>query len=324
MLVKSDPEGQEVTLTNQDIVNFRVKLENLTFDYAKGYFGSLSFSDTTMLNVEELLVVTQGNLNLDEIKLRLIVENGVKAMAQGEFTKVRSKNKQNEYVDLTHPEFNSSFNINPAQGTFDNLQVSSKSLVFDNENSTIQAFIGHLGHQYELGYKMVLNPWGNTTGGNDELFPQSRLKLRLQTDFPLQFSTENLVVRDTFEVNFSMNQNTVNVVSGNFELTVGNSFPFGSLFTLSFLDENQELIESVVASKEIPAAEKLANENKHETLEEIITFELSEKLAKELEGVKEIVVQADLSSAYSTQNSMYANAALRVKLTGKFKLKTSL
>lgn len=324
MVVVADPEGESVTLTKEDVVNFKVNLKNLSFDYAKGYFGSLTYSDTTLLNVEELRSVVSGKLNMEEVKLQLILENGIKAMAQGTFSHVTSKNNQGDYVALTHPEFNSSFNINPAQGTYDNLQISKKMFTFDNDNSTIQSFVEHLGSQYEIGYKVVLNPWGNTTGGNDELFPQSNLALRLLTDFPLMLSTENLVLRDTFDVDFSSNQKFVNVASGVFVLEVENGFPFGSLFSLDLLDEAGQSVGIVNASDLVSPSTEVTQDNKHIATKEEIRFVVNEQLASELGNITQIVIQAALSSATTSQNVIYSNAFIKTKLRGEFKLKTSL
>lgn len=324
MNVKSDPEGDSTVITNQDVVQFTAIMKGLIFDYAKGYFGSLTLSDTTVLNVEELNSVLQGGLALDDVSLRLTIENGIKAMAQGEFSHVKSINSQNQVVALNHPELNTGFNINPAQGNFENLTYSTKELLFTNDNSSIQEFIGHLGSRYELGYKVVLNPWGNTSGGNDELFPQSRLRLRLQTDFLLQFSTDNLVLRDTFVVTFENEQKLINVEYGSFNLKVENGFPYGSLIKLSFLDENNEVIDTIEASKEIAASLKNNGANEHDLTNETILFEAPQALLLNLDQIKSIVVQAEMSSAYNTENKVYANAQLKMRLVGNFKLKTSL
>src|SRR5690554_7397908 len=71
MNVKTDPNGPTVTITDQNIFRTNVEFKGLVVDYAKGYFGNITFSDTTTVNVDELSNVVGGAINVDDINLDL-------------------------------------------------------------------------------------------------------------------------------------------------------------------------------------------------------------------------------------------------------------
>src|SRR5690554_8175652 len=83
MNVKTDPNGPTVTITDQNIFRTNVEFKGLVVDYAKGYFGNITFSDTTTVNVDELSNVVGGAINVDDINLDLIISNGIDVRAQG-------------------------------------------------------------------------------------------------------------------------------------------------------------------------------------------------------------------------------------------------
>ena len=78
MSVKTDPAGPSVTITKYDSTVFRAKLINLKPDYARGYFGMQTFSDTTIVNVEGLSNVVGGTLALSQADIGFTITNGFK------------------------------------------------------------------------------------------------------------------------------------------------------------------------------------------------------------------------------------------------------
>ena len=45
-----------------------------------------------------------------------------------------------------------------------------------------------------------INPGGNVSGGYDELFPNSRLKVNLKATMPLSIGVNDLIIKDTFDL----------------------------------------------------------------------------------------------------------------------------
>ena len=324
MNVSTDPNGPSVTITSSDIVKFKVKFVDLKFDYAVGYFGSTEISDTTTLDVELLKNVTAGLINLDEVNFNLILSNGVKVMGQGAITLLNSKNYTGSTVGLTHPQMNEYFNIDPASGSWSTLNPFVHQIGFSDGNSNIIPFLEHLGAEYELGYGIKINPWGNVSAGGDEIFPNSRLKLRLEADFPLSVGADNLTIVDTFEVNLAEQNNTFKIESGSFLLKTKNSFPLGGSAELTLLDENGNAIGTINSIDNIDAAPMEVSGTAHQTVNNELNFVVSESIIEELPNVKSIVVKVIVNSNQLVDNQIYDNAKMMVQLLTNFQLKTSL
>ena len=324
MTVKTDPDGPSVTMTNQDVVKFNIRFEDLTVDYARGYFGSTTISDTTEVFIDALSNITEGSINLDEINFDLTIANGIKVAAQGKITLIESVNYDNSTVELLHPEFNQLLNLDPAQGFWADHVPSERVLNFENGNSNIVPFLENLGDKYIIGYEIKINPWGNTSNGNDEIFPSSRVKLNLDADFPLDVAMNNLTVQDTFEVDFTSDQRFLKVKEGQFILKTKNSFPFGGDVELLLLNEDGQLIESIVSSEILEAANVSVTNDSHESIDQIITFDINNSAAEKLPEVKNIILKVKMNSAYASNNVVYANAKLKFLLQTKLKLNSNL
>lgn len=324
MTVKTDPDGPAVTMTNQDVVKFNITFENLTVDYAKGYFGSTTFSDTTEVLLEALSNVIGGSINLDEINFDLTIANGIKVAAQGKITMMESINFENNSVDLIHPEINQFLNLDPAQGFWANHVPSERVLNFENGNSNIVPFLENLGSKYKVGYEIKINPWGNTSNGNDEIFPSSRLRLNLNADFPLDVAMSDLTIQDTFKVDFTSDQRFLRVKEGQFILKTENSFPFGGSAELILLDEENQMISSIVSSEILEAANVNISNDGHESIDQVITFDINNSTADQLPEVKNIILKVKMNSAYASNNVVYANAKLKFLLQTKLKLNSNL
>jgi hypothetical protein len=324
MKVSTDPNGPSITLTNQDVFKTRVKFEGLKVDYAKGYFGNVMFSDTTIVDVKELSKITGGSINVEDINLQLIIRNGIKVRAVGEVNLFESINYNNNVVGLTHPYFGQQFNIEPALGAWNSLAPSELPFLFDQTTGNMENFIENIGSKYEIGYAIELNPLGNTSSGNDVLYPQSSLGIDLKANFPLLIGADKLTLRDTFEIDFKNDSKLVRVLNGKLILNTTNTFPFGAEVKLELLDENNNSIKQISSSGLISPAQINSAGNAHLPIKEKLEFLIDEEAADLLAETKSIMVTAVFSSTTYTNNKVFANAALKLLLTSQLKLKSEL
>ncbi len=324
MKVATDPNGPSVTLTNQDVFKTKVKFEGLRVDYAKGYFGNVVFSDTTIVDVAELSKITGGSINVEDVNLELIIRNGIKARAQGEITLFESINFNNNVVGLTHPYFAQQFHIEPALGAWNTLMPSELSFLFDQSTGNMESFIENIGSKYEIGYAIELNPLGNTSSGNDVLYPQSSLGIDLKANFPLLIGADNLTLRDTFEIDFKNDSKLFRIQSGKLILNTTNTFPYGVKVKLELLDVDKNSLKEITSSGLISPAQTNSTGNGHVPIKEKLEFIIDEEVADLLKDTKSIMVTAVFSSTTYANNKVYANAALKLLLTSHLKLKTEL
>jgi hypothetical protein len=292
MMVTSDPNGTNVTLTPQDSTKFIVHLKGLKFDYARGYFGNIIIEDESTLNFDALNKIIDGTLQLGETNISLNISNGVKVNARALIKSVRNTNAFGSTVELNHPQIGVPFMIETATGSWSSLLNSFRTISFLNSNSNISNFIENLGSEIKLGYKFELNPWGNISAGWDEFFPNSRLLVSLKANMPLSAKFSNLTIQDTFPIKLEQNFDKTNFSKGIFLMKIDNAFPFQADVQLNLLNNDNELIETIFSSQKIESS-LYGTENSQglKVKESNVDFVLSNELVKKMNSVKKIVVK---------------------------------
>lgn len=323
--VTSDPAGPSITLTNTDIIKVDVGIRGIELDYARGYFGNQVISDTTDFLLDLMDLVQSGTIDLPASTIKFEIENGIKVGATGLLTKLKNENAQGNVVTLSHPQIGTAFTLNPATGGWGGLNPSIKELIFDENNSNVEAVMENLGAQYTAGYKIELNPWGNISAGSDEIYPGSRFKVRVHATMPLTAGIDQLVVQDTFPVDIAQNSSSVRVTKGELLLKASNSFPISANVKLMLLDANKNVLHTINSSDLIQSAEYGAVDAasglkvKHSDVKWI----LSSAILDDLNDIKFIIVQSKFntpnpSSGVNQQYQIPAGAFIGVKLRTRF------
>ena len=140
-----------------------------------------------------------------------------------------------------------------------------------------------------------------------------------------------LTLRDTFDLNMSQNQENTHVESGVASLDVVNAFPFSCDPLLYFLNENGQIIYSVVGTSQISSCEMgafdpvdgLKKQHSH------IEFVLTKELVKDIAQIKKVMVEArfdspNVSTGLSEPKQVQAHAFLSFKLRMKLNTKIVL
>lgn len=325
LIVTSDPNGEQVTITNQDEFKFTVKFENLQLDYGRGYFGNVFFSDTTTVDLNEFKKIIGGNVVIDDLNLELVIKNGIKASGQANITLFESiNNNQNTSIALDHPYFGQLLNLNAAQGVWESITPSELKFAFNNSSGNLKYFLENLGDEYKMGYSIEINPHGNSSAGNDMLFPKSNIGIELKADFPLKVGADDLILQDTFEIDFKNDAKLIQVKSGEFVLKTTNTFPYGAEVELFLLDENEQVLKSLLSQGGISPASTNSSLNAHVPVESELKFVVNEETAEMLMDTKSILVRAKFSSTYLNNNIVYSNAALKFVLLSHLKLKATV
>ncbi|NVK65083.1 MAG: hypothetical protein HWE22_10880 [Flavobacteriales bacterium] len=323
--VTSDPNGPAVTLTNNHIVKVDVGLRGIELAYARGYFGNQIVSDTTDFNLEVLDLVESGTIDIPGSTIKFEIENGVKVGATGLLTRLSSENASGSIVELAHPQIGTAFTLDPATGGWNGINPSIKEITFDPGNSNMEAFIENLGNHYEAGYKIELNPWGNISAGSDEIYPDSRFKVRVEANLPLSIGMDDLKVRDTFPVNLEQTSSSTRVTKGELLLKARNAFPIAANVKLHLLDANHAVLHTVAGSEIIQSAEygSLDATSGLKIQDSEVKWLLSDQVLDDLNDIKYIIVESIFSTPNATtstneQFQIPAGAFLGVKLLTRF------
>ena len=328
LTLTTDPNGAIVSISSSYDFKFEASLENIKVDYAKGYFGSKVFSDTSDFNIDFLSKITEGTLDLPETALQITVENGIKVPVRGQLHYLKNTNQLGNTVSLTSPEIGPNFYISPAVGSWSSLQSNSQQLSFDPSNSNLESFLENLGAVNVASFEVQLNPWGNTSAGNDEAFPNSRIKVKASAQLPLKLGLDGLTLRDTFDINLKKNDNKTHVESGLISLDVSNAFPFSCNPVLYLMTADGQILHTLIGSSQISSCEMAAIDpiDGLKKQPSHIEFLLEKEMLSDLAIIKKIIVEArfdspnpstGLNEPMQVQAKAFLSFKLRMKLNTK-------
>ncbi len=323
--VKTDPNGPSVEITPADVTKVDATFRSVKVDYARGYFGNQSFSDTIEVKVDQLANVTNGTIDIPATTIQFIIENGIKVSAQAKLTKVTNENSSGNVVDLSGANVGALFDMNPASGSWATLTPSIKTITFDNTNSNIEQYIENLGAVHSMGYEMQLNPWGNVSGSNDELFSNSSLKVKMKANMPLAIGIDDLILKDTFEVTLNQDPDKTRIKSGELTLEAANGFPISGEVKIHFIDEQGNVLHTVAGSHPLQSSVygSLDVNTGINVANSTIQFVLSEDVLDDVDKVKSLIIESGFNTFNTNTNSQEqvsipVGAFLHVKLKAKF------
>lgn len=328
LIIKSDPNGQSTTLTNTQLFRVKADFKDIKVDYARGYFGNTIISNTTPFNFDLFNSYAQGTLNLTDPHIQLLIENGMKMEAKASITLLSNTNATGSTVTLSSTQLNSPFYLESATGTWNNFTNSTQTIAFDASNSNIKNYLENLGNKHTVGYQLQLNPWGNTSGGWNEIFPTSRLKVKFKAQMPLTIGMNGLLLKDTFNLDLQQNFQQTHIESGYFVLNATNAFPFSTGVKLYLLAQDGTLLHTVMGSSDILSSVYGAIDPKDGKLKKNseVKFILNDAVLSDLAKTKKVAVETsfntpDVVSNLNESTSIPFGAFLAVKLKAKLNLK---
>ncbi len=324
LIINSDPAGPTVTVNTSHQFKVDADFMDIKIDYARGYFGNKMIADTSTFTIDLLNNVSAGSIDLPASTIQFDIINGMKVDAKATVTTVSNTNNNGSTVNLTASAINSPVYLDPATGSWSSLASSTESLLFNAANSNVENYLENLGSSHTIGYKLQLNPWGNTSGGWNEIFPNSRLKVKLKAQMPLTIGADGLTLQDTFDLDLSQDLESSHVESGMFVLQATNAFPFSCGAALYLMDVNGNVLHVVNGSDEISSAlygsidpldgmRKMSSE---------VHFVLTSAMIHDLEKITNVSIKAtfntpDPGTSSNTQASVPVGAFLAVKLKAK-------
>ncbi|MBL6667796.1 MAG: hypothetical protein ISP69_03880 [Crocinitomicaceae bacterium] len=245
--IMTDPEGESSSLSTSDVFEFDAKFENIKIAYAQGYFGALSFSDTADVSIPYLDHILSGSISLSDIPLTFSISNGAKIPASSTLTLLENTNANQNTVALLSSQLNTEQFIAPAIGSWSSLSPSLSTITFNSDNSNLNSYIENLGHTHHIGYNIKMNPLGPTTGSYNEIFPNSKVKVDLASQFPLALGVDGLIFSDTlaFSLNTIQLNNLISAEAIELHIRSLNAFPLQGGISLEFLDDGLNILQSI-------------------------------------------------------------------------------
>ncbi len=216
--------------------------------YAKGYFGQTVFpigpdsSDFTMFNH-----IIDGTLSLEDIDVGLSIQNSIGADARVSINELSSINSRTgTTIPLANSIIGSPLNITRSTDNAGLVTPTTYSVSFTPANSNIKQFFENLPNRLKYQLDLELNPIGNVSGGNDFVYYDKLMKTDLNITIPLSLVANDLSMADTLDFNMSASADNVN--SGTLFLHVENGFPFTAEAQLYLMDENLNIVDSLISA----------------------------------------------------------------------------
>ena len=300
--IKTDPMGIVTNVTSNHDFSFEATLRDIKLNYAKGYFGSSILSDTSQFVIPYLSNVVSGSLDIPSTDFVFSIENGMKLSMRASMTYAKNTNSQGNSVQLSSSQLNNPILVNAASGGWNTLIPSSAVLNFTPSNSNMEQYVENLGGMQEIGYQLQLNPWGNISGSTDEIFPNSRIKLKVNTAMPMTIGVDGLTLRDTFDLSLSQNTAKTHITSGYFQLKAANAFPFSASPVLYLATASGDILFTIIADAQISSSE-MGTYNAQTGLKEknsTINFPISEEIISQLPEITKVIAELRLDSPDAT------------------------
>lgn len=215
----------------------------------RGYFGNSTFNvgpEETDFSV--FSKITDGTLQLEDLKLTLEMENNVGMDARVYINNIYSKNTRNgNVVNLTAPIISQPINFNRASLTNNWLPIVpyNFSYTLDNNNSNARQLIENLPDKIGYNVQIITNPLGNISGSNDFFFVDYPLKASLNIELPLSFIASNLTLTDTIETDFTSLENKEQILDGTLTINANNGFPFSAGLKMYLLNDLMQITDSL-------------------------------------------------------------------------------
>jgi hypothetical protein len=328
MVVKSDPDGPSVTVHTYDTIIFQFTMQNVQLDYARGYFGSELVSDTVYAQIDALNNISDGILDVDAMNFDLSIENGLKVNGKFKINSLKNINATGNSVSLTHPNIGTWNTINAATGSNGAITPSNTVLSFNPGNSNFEQYVENHGAKNELSFQLQMNPWGNVSGGWDEIYDAYPLRVKLNGLFPLNVGLKDLIFQDTFALSLINNPNKTHVKSGQIWVNAQNAFPFEGDLELYLLDANYQTIGIISGTSAIESSVFGTVVNGILQKKSLVYFPVSEQICSDIGSVKYCMIHLKLNtyngSGPNNQIAIPANAFFSFKLGANLTIENQL
>ena len=314
------PQGDTLLIQPLDAVQITNKFIGVTPDYAKGYFGqSITKIGPDSSGFSLFRHVTGGTLSLEDIDIRLNIENSIGADARVTIQDLSSINtRKGSTVPLTASIVGSPININRSMDNWGTVTPSTYSFSLTPQNSNIKALIENLPDTLSYRLDMELNPLGNISGNNDFIYTDKLMKTELDMTIPLSLVANDLTLADTLD--FKLDTKTGNINSGTLFLYIDNGFPFTADAQLYLMDDDFAITDSLIDSPSVIMAPDLdANFVCAGQTQSVLSIPVSTSRMELLRATRKMFLKIKFNTAGQPGYvKVYSFYKMNVKLVGDF------
>lgn len=311
-----DSTGVPVSISLNDGVSSLVTISNITPEYAKGYLGQDSITESGESSFIDFRSFG-GDIDFEFVDVKMVTENFLGASANLHVLKIESFNGSSS-IELESPLISSPFNIaagvesgdseNPVIGTI-------TEIVFDETNSNIDKIVESKPDKIAYEFEMILNGENDNNQYNDFIYLDYGVKSELQIEIPVSMKATNMILKDTVNVSLSVPDL---IEDGSFTVLVNNGFPFSADIKLELMNSEGLILETLESQSLIQASEVNPKGITSRSTMSKINFPF-ENLSSVLNKTKMIGIEITLNTEPSDQFiKLYTDYSIDMTVIGNF------
>jgi len=308
-------------LANQPLILYNNTFKNIIPYYAKGFLGTSEYTSPQQSTDVSDLKKIEGMIRLQDVTMDLQIENSVGAdfsFLIDHLTGIRTTT--GETLDLSHSLLGNTQLIGRAQHQSDGVNpftATIKNYSFNSGNSNIKDFFELLPDRFEYSFSAHINPLGNISSGNDFIYNTSNINLKYALQLPLTFSANAISFTDTIATEGLSAETTGPVQSGELRIIATNGFPFDLSVKGYLLDENKQLIDSLLTEDLVAAADVNTNLKVEVPRRSTLSVSINSARKENLDQTRFIVLKARINTKpEDILLPMYADYRLKLQLIG--------
>lgn len=315
------PDANPTRVYSSDFIILGSTFTGLVPAFAKGYFGSRSFSvPSESADFSIFRKIRSGTLDIDRINVDLTLRNTVGAEARITLNQFESENSHSGLsVALNHSSIGNPINLNRAtHNGFGTINPAVHTIRLDESNSNIDQIVENLPNRFTVGLDMQINPMGNISAHNDFVYRSSTFEAALRMELPLSFIANQLTLVDTLSINAGSTENG-HIREGTFTIEADNGFPLRAQLQLYMLDQYGNLGDSVVSQGLLEAAYTNASHIVTAPRRSSVVAKLNASQMESLYRSSRILMKVVFETSSSTTHvQLYDHYRIKLLLTGDF------
>lgn len=244
--------GAQVAFDSSNSVSIDLKTTNASFEFAEGYFGTVEIPATSEDFIDlSFLKEMKSGLKLKDAKLKFTVNNSIGVPLRFNYNFI-GQNDNGGTVDAQLDPFNIDFPLLNEVGV---TKVTNQVYSNNNNNGKINELLSLPPYKIQIEGKLTANAVQDPTK-NQFVKRGTGVNVNIELDLPMAFSTDNFQLADTTDFDIELFKTFKEVTLG---LNIDNGFPFEANVKAYFLDEANQLIDSISVDKIIASAITDAN-----------------------------------------------------------------
>jgi hypothetical protein len=309
-----------LTLTPADSFAVNIYFEDLIIEYAKGNFGTNTFTFGPEVSDFQLLEdLNIAGISMQDATILLRIQNNYGVNGLVRLLEIVSVNSTTgEYASLEGEILDSNLYVEAAIQVGDGLQmVQPTENVYDFSNTNFNDLVQIMPDQVSYTIQLLTNPSGSSTERDHFLYYEEPIRVFIEVEVTQGIQIEDLFTENTIDWNGD-EVNLENVESGILTIVLDNGFPF-SFDANIYLEDEENIVLDTLVYQNFVAGGLLDNEYKvARAFETRIPSSLTPELKEAIKKARFARYEMLINSADNEHVKIIDSNIMTLKIIGDF------